>query len=303
MFIAIVRLRHRIDVAVGKLHCGKPFPFRLRQILIQPRLPDQLGELAFGQVLFPHGRHPLYMALGIVRQKQTQGRIEQILHAHGSQFALISVRRDAKVTADQILESDKDPELLRRLFRVQVFVVIGPYASDGKIQAVSLDFLVNGRYLETEHHPLVVDRLVRFEQLADGFVDRFGNPPLDDMRYPYFGLVDYLAGELLMRRAPYRLDKVLMRNRHLVVLAEDGDHAILFQMGQVDGFRIRLDKATGRRRGIRTQQGNVAGLGFGYRDSRGFRSVSDESVEQTVAFSRPRLRCLCVHGSDGIEGC
>ena len=103
MFIAIVRLRHRIDVAVGKLHCGKPFPFRLRQILIQPRLPDQLGELAFGQVLFPHGRHPLYMAFGIVRQKQTQGRIEQILHAHGSQFVLISVRRDAKVTADQPL--------------------------------------------------------------------------------------------------------------------------------------------------------------------------------------------------------
>ena len=77
----------------------------------------------------------------------------------------------------------------------------------------------------------------------------------------------------------------------------------VFQMGQADGFRIRLDKATGRRRGIRTQQGNVAGLGFGYRDSRGFRSVSDESLEQVVAFSRPRLRCLCVHGSDRIEGC
>ena len=42
------------------------------------------------------------------------------------------------------------PELLRRLFRVQVFVVIGPYASDGKIQAVSLDLLVNG-------HPKIMD--------------------------------------------------------------------------------------------------------------------------------------------------
>lgn len=127
------------------------------------------------------------MPFGIVLLEQLQRSLKQVLHAHYPQLPLESIGRDTEVTADQILESDKDPELLRRLFRVQVFVVIGPYASDGKIQAVSLDLLVNGRYLETEHHPLVVDRLVRFEQLADGFVDRFGNPPLDDMRYPYFG--------------------------------------------------------------------------------------------------------------------
>ena len=135
------------------------------------------------------------MAFGIVLLKQAQGGIEQILHAHYSQFAFESVRRYTEVTAHEVLETDEDLEFLHRLLGIEVLVVVGSYSSNREVQSVPCHILVNRGYLKTESHAFVIDGLVGFQELIHGLVDGFGNPSLDDMGHDYIGSVDYLLRE------------------------------------------------------------------------------------------------------------
>ena len=231
-------------MAVRELHCGKLSFLSCGQILIQPCLADKLSELVFGKVSFLHRGHQLYMAFGIVFSEQAQGGIEQVLHTHYPQFAFESIRRNAEVTAHEVLEPDEDLEFLHRLLGIEVLVVIGSYPSNRKIQSVPCHILVNRGYLETESHPFVVDGLVGFQELVHGLVDGFGNTPLDDMGHDYIGSVDYLLREHTVCSTQHRFDKALVGDGHLVVLAEYGNDAIRSQMGYINRLGVGLDKVT-----------------------------------------------------------
>ena len=189
------------------------------------------------------------MPFGIVLLKQLQRSLKQILHTHHPQFPLESIGRYTKVAANEVLKSDEDLELLDRLFRIEIFMVVGPHSSDRKMEPIACHLLVNRGYFEAEGHAFLVDGLVGFQELIHGFVNGLGNPSLDDMRNDNIGRVDGLLGKHTVGSTQYRFNKTLMGDRHLVVLAEYGNDTIVLQMGHIDRLGVGLDKVTGTRCG------------------------------------------------------
>ena len=64
------------------------------------------------------------MPFGIVLLEQLQRSLKQVLYAHYAQLPLKSVGRYTQVAADKVLETYEDLELLDRLFRIEIFVVV-----------------------------------------------------------------------------------------------------------------------------------------------------------------------------------
>lgn len=247
VLVRVVSLCYGIDMAVGKLH-GWKLPFLgCGQVLIQACLADQLGKLVFTERLTLQGSHLPNVPFGIVLLEQLQRSLKQILHTHHPQLPLETVGRYTQVAANEVLEADKDLELLDRFFRIEIFVVVGPYSSNGKIEPIACYLFVNRGNLKAEGHALVIDGLVRLQKLIHGFVDSLGNPSLDNMRNDNFGRVDGLLREQPMSSIPNGLDKALMGDRHLIVLAEYGNDTIVLQMGHIDRLGVGLDKVTGTR--------------------------------------------------------
>ncbi len=83
------------------------------------------------------------MPFGIVLLEQLQRSLKQVLHAHHPQLPFESIGRYTQVAADEVLETDEDLELLDRLLGIEVFVVIGSYSSNGKIEPIACHLFVN----------------------------------------------------------------------------------------------------------------------------------------------------------------
>ena len=187
------------------------------------------------------------MPFSIVLLEQLQRSLKQVLYAHHPQLPLESIGRYTEVAADEVLEADKDLELLDRLFRIEIFVVVGPHSSNRKIEPIACHLFVNRGNLKAEGHALVIDGLVRLQELVHGLVYGLGNPTLDDMRNDNIGRVDTLLWKHSMSGVPNGLNKALVGDGHLVVLAEYGNDTIVLQMGHIDRLGVGLDKVTGTR--------------------------------------------------------
>lgn len=124
-------------------------------------------------------------------------------------------------------------------------MVIGPYTAHGQIQGISVDVSVDRGDFEAEHHTLVIDGLIRFQQLVHGLMDGFRNPPFDDMAYTDIRAVYSFAPEEGTGRLMDRLDKGRMGDGHLVVLGEYGGDTVVLKMREADFLSIGLDKGAG----------------------------------------------------------
>lgn len=124
----------------------------------------------------------------------------QVTGVHHLDFTLITVRGDTHIAADHVLKAYEDLEFLDGFLVVEVFMIVGSDTSYRQLQGISVDLLMDGRYLEAEHHPLVVDGFIRIQELIHGLVDCFGNSAFDDMTYPDLRVVDALTPEKLLCR-------------------------------------------------------------------------------------------------------
>ena len=52
-------------------------------------------------------------------------------------------------------------------------MVVSPYSSNGQVKSVAHYVLIDGGYLKTKHHPLIVDGLILFQQIPYWFMDGF----------------------------------------------------------------------------------------------------------------------------------
>ena len=168
------------------------------------------------------------MPPGIVAYDQLRNLGCQLLRIRHPHLPGQSVRGHTHIATNHVLESDKYFEFLEAFLTVQVLLVVGPYASYRQVEPASVDNLRHGRYLDAEHHPLVIDGLVLVGKVLYGLVDGFGCPSLDDMAHPYFGLLHRTASEHPLRTLPHGFDELIVRYGHLIVLGEyRGDAVVL----------------------------------------------------------------------------
>ena len=212
------------------------------QVLVHPALPEELCELALRHGAFPVSLHEPQVLLHVVSSEEIDCLSEHGGSVHDPETGFVSVRGDTQVAAYHVLEPDEDPELLRCFLGIEVLLVIGPDPSDGEVEPASVDVLMDGRDLETEHHPFVVDGFVRFQQLADRLVDSLRDPSLDDVRDPDDRIRDLLVWEDIVCGLLDGLDETLVGDGHLVVLGEDRDDAVFGEVGERGFLGVGLDE-------------------------------------------------------------
>lgn len=182
------------------------------------------------------------MPLGIVAYDQLRNLGCQLLRVRHPHLPGQSVRGHTHIATNHVLEPDKDFEFLEAFLTVKVLLVVGPYASYRQIQSASVDGLRYGRYLDAEHHPLVIDGLVLVGKVLYSLVDGFGSPSLDDMAHPYLGLLYRTVSEHPLRTLPCGFDELIVRYGHLVVLGEDRGNAIVLEVAECNSLGIGLDE-------------------------------------------------------------
>ena len=158
------------------------------------------------------------------------------------QLCFIAIRGDTHVAAHHVLVADEHLELLGAFPAVQVLVVVGSHPANGEVEPVACNVLMDGGDFKAEHHPLVVDGLVLFQEVFHRLVDGFGCPALYHMAYPDGRSFHPFAGEQMLCRFPDSLNKGGMGDGDFVVLAEHGDHAVLPEMLHGDFLGVGLDE-------------------------------------------------------------
>ena len=238
----VVRIGDKADLRIRHEEFGQTLPLGSREILIQPALAEELSELGFGHPAVLIRLHYAEMLLHVVASEQFDSHLHQRGNLHHANGSLVSVGRYAEIAAHHVLEADEQLELLRCLPGIEVLLVVGTDTTDGEVQPASVDVLEDRRDLEAEHHPFVVDGLVRLQELADRLVNRLRNASFDDMGDADGGIRNLLVREDLAGSIKHRADEALVRDGHLVVLGEDRDDAVLLEMGQLDLLRVRFDE-------------------------------------------------------------
>ena len=105
---------------------------------------------------------------------------------------------------------------------------------------------MDGRDIEAKHHPLIVDGLVCIQQLRNGLVDGFWDSTLDNVAYSYGRVAELLKRKHSICCFHDGSDETLMRDGHLIVLAEHRDDTVLLQMIRRDFLRVGFDEWQGR---------------------------------------------------------
>ena len=109
-------------------------------------------------------------------------------------------------------------------------MVVSPYSSNGQVKSVAHYVLIDGGYLKTKHHPLIVDGLILFQQIPYWFMDGFGGSAFYYMAHPDFRSFNLLTGKYPVGCFPNRFNEVGMADCDFIVLAEHRYNAIIFQM-------------------------------------------------------------------------
>lgn len=146
------------------------------------------------------------------------------------QFCLVAICADTQVAAHHVLVADEHLELLGAFPAVQVLVVVGPHPAYGEVKPVACNVIMDGGDFKAEHHPLVVDGLVLFQEVFHRLVDGFGCPALYHMAYPDGRSFHPFTREQMLCRFPNGLNKGGMGDGDFVVLAEHGNNAVLPEM-------------------------------------------------------------------------
>lgn len=112
----------------------------------------------------------------LLHQVQLLGRVEmmeefksltvEFRRAAYPDFVPVACSEDAHIATHLVLEADSQTEKLGRLLGVEIHLVVGTDAHNGEIEPVAFDRLIDGRDVDGKGATLVVDGLVRFQELV-----------------------------------------------------------------------------------------------------------------------------------------
>ena len=163
----------------------------------------------------------------IITAEHINGRLIQIHCVHCLQTGFVAISADTQIAAYKILDPYKEFEFLCRFLCIQILLIIGSDTSNREIESVPCNILINGRNLETEHHPFIVDlNGVSVEVLGTQFNAKAYDPAFHNMAHTDCRSIDSLTSEHLTGSFIDCLYETLMGYRFLIVLAEYRNDAL-----------------------------------------------------------------------------
>ena len=127
--------------------------------------------------------------------EQLQCSTIEFMHATHSQAVLVTIRKDAHVTASKILEPDCYTKQFWSLLRVEILVVVGTHSNNREVETITTNILIDGWDVNAERATLVVLCLVTLQQLAGLLVKSLWYATFDDVRDTDVSLFDGLTSE------------------------------------------------------------------------------------------------------------